>query len=95
MTHATLADVIVLARGLAAIVPNERAALAKTRVDETRVADAFRRQTGRAHPDWGDGTLSAAVLLQGATASPCVMTRDFADCLRLALNAAAPLYRTA
>lgn len=95
MTSVTLADVILLARALWESTPQDRDGLAREIVSEARVAETYRRSTGGAHPVWGDGSLSSAVLMRSAPRAPLMMSAGFADCLKLAIDASCVLYDAA
>lgn len=90
----TLSDVIVLARALWVRPLAQRGALAARYIARARCAGRYRRVHGRTHPRFGDGTLSAAVLLDAdgpCLQAPAAMSADFAACLIEATQAACAL----
>lgn len=50
-------------------------------------AETFRRETGRAHPRWGGGSLMAVALIQPRAAEPFLDDPDYAACLAMVFEA--------
>lgn len=86
-------DVTMAALALLAVPPDARAALLARILDEAERADRFRRQTGRAHPLWGGGSLMAAAMTRPRAREPYLDDPGYAACLAMlfdALGARAP-----
>ena len=54
---------------------------------EAESADAFRRETGRLHPLWGNGSLRAAALTRPRMAEPSLDRPDYARCMAMVFEA--------
>jgi hypothetical protein len=80
-------EIVLLARILSRLNPQDRPAQAVSILAETDKADAHRRETGHAHPDFGDGSLMARCSLLFPPAEPLADDSDFLACLALAANA--------
>lgn len=80
-------EIVLLARVLSRQNPQDRPAQAASILAETDKADAHRRETGRAHPDFGDGSLMARCSLLRPPPEPLADDPDFLACLALAANA--------
>lgn len=72
---------------LLAVPPGARAGLAARIVAEARVADAWRKRQGRAHPLWGDGSLMAAALRYPRAPLPPSLGPEARAALRQLLDA--------
>jgi hypothetical protein len=79
-------DVTAAARLLRAAPAAERAAAFARLVAEAELADRWRRRTGRAHPDYGDGTLMAAALAHRPGPEPFLTDAEYLDCLRVVIE---------
>lgn len=64
------ADLEAAVRALLAAAPERRGALAAQIVKDAQMADRYRKRLGRAHPDWGTGTLMSAAARHVAAARP-------------------------
>ena len=80
-------EIVLLARVLSRLNPQDRPAQAASILAETDKADAHRRETGHAHPAFGDGSLMARCSLLLPPAEPLADDPDFLACLALAANA--------
>ncbi len=81
-----LSDVAAAARACLAVAPPRRSWLMARMLAEAAAADAHRRATGRVHPRWGDGTLSAAALRRPHLREPPLSDAAFRACLAIALT---------
>ncbi|MBM9595199.1 DUF7742 family protein [Roseitranquillus sediminis] len=63
-------DAVAAARALLAVPRDRRAWVMHRMLAETREAEQCRRETGHAHPVWGDGSLMAAALRRAVSAEP-------------------------
>ncbi|MCC1493411.1 hypothetical protein [Cognatishimia sp. F0-27] len=79
-------DVAMLARALLAAPESARRPLAAKILTDAICADAYRRTTGKAHPEWGCGTLMAATLAHPVVDEPCWDDVAFIDCLMIVLS---------
>jgi hypothetical protein len=77
-------EIVLLARVLSRAEPDHRPARALSILAEVDVADAHIRKTGRAHPDFGDGSLLSRCSLLCPPAEPLCNDRDFLASLALA-----------
>ena len=73
-------DVSAAARALLAVPAPVRAAWARRLIKEACAADAYCRQTGRAHGRWGNGTLMAAAHGHPIGNEVCFDDLDYLDC---------------
>lgn len=81
-----MADVIAAARMLIAVPADQRRGRLRNLFDEAGKANAYRRQNGRPHPLWGDGSLMSAALRRHQSAEPSLDDRMYRDCLILVLQ---------
>jgi len=79
-------DLIALARVLLTRAPGERAEVVAQALEETQKAARYRRGTGLAHPEFGDGTLEGWAGKRRRVPEPWVEDPDYADCLILILK---------
>lgn len=63
LTHGDVVAAACLIRGLAGEARRQALVLL---LERTEAADRYRKQTGRPHPDWGDGSLASASWQAGA-----------------------------
>ena len=54
---------------------------------EVETADAYRRETGRLHPLWGNGSLMGAALGHARAREPFLDDPDYAACMALVFEA--------
>ncbi len=80
-------DVVAAARVLYGYPAAARTGLMMRLLDRARWADAFRRSTGRAHPDWGDGSLMTAALALAPQPEPRLDDPEYCGCLALVFDA--------
>lgn len=80
-------DVRAAARTLLAAAPAARAPLLNRLFDEAEIADAHRLTTGRAHPDYGTGSLMAAALAHPVAPEPYLDEPAYAACMALVFEA--------
>lgn len=86
MRPVTLTDLTAAARVLRALPEGQREAAMAALIARADLADRMRREAGRNHPLWGNGTLAAAALAPGTRlADPA--GPEYLACLALALEA--------
>lgn len=74
-------DVVAAARALYAHPEDARLDLIERLLLQARRADRFRRETGRVHPFWGDGSLMSAALGLKPGPEPKLADDDYCSCL--------------
>ncbi len=79
-------DIDLAARALLRLPAPERPAAMRALCERAHMADLWRRRTGRAHPDWGDGTLAAAALAGALAPARPRYDPVWTDILRTALT---------
>ena len=67
-------DIAALARALMCVDAEERVELCHRMIREAQCAEAFRRETGQAHPVWGSGSLEEVARLR-----PLAPISEFGD----------------
>ena len=86
MRAVLMGDVIAAARALLAFEPVERQALLVRMIDQAEQADRYRKRLGRAHPNWGNGSLMAAASRWPQAPEPFLSDPDYLDCLQMVLG---------
>lgn len=76
-------DVVAAARVLYVLPEALRLAELKRLIRKARWADAFRRQSGKVHPVWGDGSLMTAALAAVPPPEPPLDDADYCGCLAM------------
>lgn len=76
-------DVATVARALFACPRGERADLLGALFAAAEAADAHRARTGRAHPLWGNGSLSDAAAGHRLAREPHLDLPDYAACMEM------------
>ncbi len=89
MRPALQGDVTAAALALLAAPPPARGALLARMLHEADAADAHRLATGRAHPDWGTGSLMSAAMKRPRAPEPFLDEPDYASCQALVFTALA------
>ncbi|MFA5537668.1 MAG: hypothetical protein WCZ72_01200 [Gemmobacter sp.] len=79
-------DLVAAARALRAVPGAERPALMRRMLAQAGWADAYRRALGRAHPEWGDGSLMAAAGRFPQAREPFLSDADWLDCLWVSVS---------
>lgn len=74
-------DVIAAARVLYARPEDDRADQIERLLIQARRADRYRRETGRIHPFWGDGSLMSAALALTPPPEPALADEEYCACL--------------
>ena len=87
------ADLICAGRAVLGAPKEERLEVARRITERADIADSFRRETGRVHAEYGDGTLAGAARKWGMRDEPTVCNPDFASALMAVLQVV--LYRQA
>lgn len=80
-------EIVLLARVLTRLAPEDRPFMASTILAEADEAERHLRLTGRAHPTFGDGSLMARCARLSPPPEPLADDREFLLCLVLAANA--------
>ena len=83
MRPVLMGDVVAAARVLMAVPPAARARLMAAMLAEAEAAEAC----GRAHPDWGNGSLMAVAMARARVAEPALSDPAYRDCLVAVLEA--------
>lgn len=81
MRSVTHGDVVAAARVLYMRAEDERGALMERLLRQARRGDRYRRETGRVHPFWGDGSLMAAALSLSPPPEPALADEEYCACL--------------
>lgn len=79
-------DLTALARAMVLVPSGTRTRFARRIILMADAADRHRRSTGRAHPAFGDGTLSGALLRQPKGADTRLDDIRYSECLMDALS---------
>jgi hypothetical protein len=74
-------DVVAAARVLYGEGESQRAITLERLLTQARRADRYRRETGRVHPFWGDGSLMSAALMRDPPGEPTMADEDYCACL--------------
>lgn len=82
-------DLLSVARVLLVLPEGQRRIVSRRIVMAADVADRFRKRTGRAHPDFGTGTLQSAAQGYRQASEPPNCNKAFRICLGLVLDALA------
>jgi len=87
------ADLTAAARVLVPTPDEARPAVMRLLIAQAEAADRYRKRFGRAHPEWGNGTLMAAALAHGrssgrSTSMPVqgVLDRSYLMCQKIVLD---------
>lgn len=80
-------DLITAASALLTVPRGQRWRAARDLVMQADAADRYRQRTGKAHADWGNGTLMAAALARGVAPERRPDDPDYAEALILVLEA--------
>ncbi len=74
---------------LLAARPGQRPGLLARMLAEAETADAYRQETGRLHPLWGNGSLGAVARARERAREPALEDADYAACLALIFDSLA------
>jgi hypothetical protein len=80
-------EIVLLARVLTRLAPEDRHFMASSILAETDEAERHLRLTGHAHPTFGDGSLMTRCALLSPPPEPFADDPAFLACLALAANA--------
>ena len=83
MRTVLLADLVTVARTLAALPGQERAACLGRLVEQAHSAHKVSKRLGHSHPAWGDGSLGSAASGLPRRREPLGLDADFLDALGL------------
>lgn len=86
MRPVTVTDLCAAARVLLALPEDHRAAAMQALIRRAEAADRHRRETGHAHPAYGNGTLLAAALAHPARDPAAPGAPEYLGCLALAIE---------
>jgi len=81
------ADVTSAARALLMVPEMARWGLCRRMLNEAELAFAHVRRTGRAHADWGDGSLMASARRRPLAPEPFLDDLGYCSCLEMVLQA--------
>jgi hypothetical protein len=76
-------DVVAAARVLYARAEAERGETMERLLVQAKRADRYRREMGKPHPFWGDGSLMSAALLYDPPAEPKLADEEYCACLAM------------
>ena len=76
-------DVVAAARVIYPLEPGQRRRKLSEMITMSSWANRFRKQNGRAHPVWGDGSLMTAALANDPPPEPALDNREYCSCLAL------------
>ena len=80
-------DLVMLARRLLGLPEATWEGTVRQMLDRAHTADLYRKRKGRAHPLWGNGSLSAAVMAQGRVPpEPFLSDRRYVAALGAAID---------
>ncbi|MCB1343173.1 MAG: hypothetical protein KDK24_19310 [Pseudooceanicola sp.] len=79
-------DASSAARALLAVAPAARPALIRTLFTEAEAADRHLRETGRIHPQFGNGTLMAVARKRTLAVEPDFGDPDYSRCFEMVLR---------
>ncbi len=85
-------DVSAAACALLRVERAERPRLLGRLLAEAECADAYRRETGRLHPLWGNGALMGAALGHARAPEPPLDDPEYAACMALVFEALVARY---
>lgn len=81
MRRVLYGDVRAAARALLAVPSDARGPLLARLFAEAEAADAYRLETGRAHPSFGTGSLMSAALAHDVAREPYLEDPTYAACM--------------
>lgn len=80
-------EIVLLARVLTRLAPDERPFMARAIIAETEAAERHQRMTGHAHPTFGDGSLMTRCARLSPPPEPLADDREFLLSMIIAANA--------
>lgn len=81
-----LSDLNMAARTLICARVPDRAVMLASLLEQAHVADKYRKRTGRAHPQFGNGTLSDACQQHPRASMPDRCDPQYLGCLAVVIN---------
>ena len=84
-----LSDLNLASRTLMVVAPSQRQAFAQGLLDAAHVADKVRKRTGRAHVQYGNGTLGGACQRHPKAKMPDWCDSEYLDCMQMVIVALA------
>ena len=88
MRRLTHGDLVMAARLLFTVPPDQRRDTVVTAVFRATCADLYRKRKRHAHPEWGNGTLAAVVWRPDLPAEPALSDPAYLQCLQIVLSVA-------
>ena len=79
--------ITALARALLSVAPDHRSVACNLVVSQAPAADCYRKRFNRPHPDWGNGSLLAAVRSNPLLNEPNLANAQYCHCLELVFAA--------
>lgn len=79
-------DLTNAARVLMRVAEADRDGVARQMIEEAERAFDHMTATGRAHPDWGDGSLMSAARMRGMSFEPTLDNLAYCSCLETVLR---------
>lgn len=80
-------DLTAAGCALLSVAPAARRELLSRMLAEAEAADAYRRETGRVHPLWGNGSLMSVAMVLPRSREPFLDDPDYAACLAMIFDA--------
>lgn len=80
-------DISNAARALLFVPERQRQGLCLQLLEEAELADQFVSQTGRLHPEWGNGSLMSAARKRFLAPEPTFDNPDYCRCFKMVLTA--------
>jgi hypothetical protein len=77
------ADIVALGRVLLCVEADERKWLCARVFEQAHAADKYRKKLGKAHVQWGTGSLASACAGLDRMAEPFLSDPDYASCIRI------------
>lgn len=79
-------DVVAAAMALLQLPEARRERALSTMLERAGAADAYRKRTGRAHPNWGNGSLMGVALPRVVGPEPYLDSPDYCRCMALVFD---------
>ncbi len=74
-------DIAAAGCALLALPARKRPGVMLEMLHRAEAADRYRRALGRAHPDWGNGSLGSVAMSLPRVAEPFLNDPDYVDCM--------------
>ncbi len=86
MRPVQIADIEVASRVLLALPAKERAAVMTDILERAKVADEYRQNLGRPHPDFGVGSVMSAASYYARAPRPAALNQDALGAMYIVIN---------